>query len=264
MDKYDALKAIISDYDSCIVAFSGGVDSSLVAYAANDVLGEKAHIITADAESLTKAELDHAVHLAKKQGFNHSVIQTSELAIPEYVVNDKTRCYHCKKNLHSILTKIAEKDGRVVFDGTNKDDHGDYRPGLQAVKELNIVSPLSLAGFTKEDVRATAKELGLSNWNKPAEPCLSSRISYGEHVTLGKLSMVEESEKLLKELGCAQVRVRYHKGIARIEVHPEDFQTILDNRLDIDEKFRALGFRYITLDLKGFRSGSMNEVLHHA
>jgi len=258
--KLEKLKQILKSLDSVLIAFSGGVDSSFLAKVAYDVLGDNAIAVTADSSLYT--EVEEAKEVAEEIGIKHEVFSTEELDISEFSSNPPDRCYYCKKELFSKLWKIAEEKGlKHVIDGTNYDDLGDYRPGMKATAELNVLSPLKETKLTKSEIRELSKKFGLKTWNKPSMACLASRFPYGTAITNEKLSVVGEAEKFLRELGIRQLRVRHHKDIARIEVLPEDMNIFLQNgiREKVVEKFKQLGYTYIALDLGGYRTGSMNE-----
>jgi len=263
-EKLLKLKKIVKDLESVVVAFSGGVDSTLVAKVCYDVLKDNSMAVTARSETYPDFEFEEAKGLAKEIGIRHLVLNTSELAIEGFASNPPNRCYFCKTELFEKLKDIAKQHRFLhVADGANLDDMEDYRPGLEASKELGVKSPLKEADMTKKDVREASKMLNLPNWNKPAYACMSSRFPYGQSITEEKLKMVSEAEKYLRGLGLEQFRVRHHETIARIEVLPEDIH-ILTNSSTRDEllsKFKEIGFTYVTLDLEGYRSGSMNEVL---
>jgi uncharacterized protein len=263
-EKLLKLREIVKKLKSVVVAFSGGVDSTLVAKVCYDVLKDNSMAVTARSETYPDFEFEEAKGLAKEIGIRHLVLNTSELAIEGFASNPPDRCYFCKTELFEKLKDIAKQHRFLhVADGANLDDMEDYRPGLEASKELGVKSPLKEAGMTKKDVREASKMLNLPNWNKPAYACMSSRFPYGQSITEEKLKMVSEAEKYLRGLGLEQFRVRHHETIARIEVLPEDIH-ILTNSPTRDEllgKFKEIGFTYVTLDLEGYRSGSMNEVL---
>jgi uncharacterized protein len=263
-EKLSKLKAIVSELESVVVAFSGGVDSTLVTKVCYDVLRDNSMAVTARSETYPDFEFKEAQKLAKEIGIKHLVIDTSELAIEGFANNPPERCYFCKTELFGKLKDIAKEQGFLnVADGANLDDTQEFRPGLQASKELNVRSPLKEAGMTKKDIREVSKMLNLPNWNKPAYACLSSRFPYGQSITEEKLSMVSEAEKYLRGLGLVQFRVRHHETIARIEVLPDDINILTNSpaREELTAKFKEIGFTYVTLDLAGYRSGSMNEVL---
>ncbi len=261
--KLKTLKGIISDLDSVVVAFSGGVDSTLLAKLSHDVLGEKALAVTASSETYPPHELEAAKRLAKEIGITHLIIETKELEIEGFSDNPPERCYFCKSELFGKLRDIAESEGYAsVADGANLDDTQDYRPGSKAAEELGVHSPLKEAGMTKDDIRAVSEELGLTTWDKPAYACMSSRFPYGEEITLDGLARVSAAEGFLREMGFGQFRVRHHRTIARLELAPEDFSTAMDKRTEIIDKLKEIGYTYVTLDLQGYRTGSMNEVLN--
>lgn len=263
-EKYELLKDNMRKRGSAAIAFSGGVDSTFLVKVAHEVLGDKLIAITATSSTYPERELKEAIQYAKDMGVKHLIISSEELDIEGFASNPKNRCYYCKKELFTKINRIAKENGvAYVFDGTNVDDEGDYRPGMQAARELEVISPLREAKLTKEDVRELSKELNLPTWNKPAFACLSSRFPYGHKITAPKLKMVEEAEQFLLDLGLRQVRVRHHEEIARIEVSPEERSVFFDLTVmdKIGEKFKELGFTYVTLDISGYRTGSMNEVL---
>jgi uncharacterized protein len=264
-EKRDQLLQLISSYDRCIVAFSGGVDSAVVAKAAALALADRALAVTAVSPSLAAGELDEARHLAQLIGIRHEVIDTSELDNPDYVRNDPRRCYHCKSELYAHLDVLADRfQAGVVVNGANADDQYDYRPGLQAASEHRVRSPLAECGMTKQDVRELAADWLLPVWNKPASPCLSSRVAYGEPVTAERLAMIDQAERFLREQGLSTVRVRCHRGdLARLEVPSEAISRLASDplRQTLVTRLRELGFTFVTLDLEGFRSGSLNTLL---
>jgi len=261
--KYQALQTYFQDLESVLVAFSGGVDSSLVAYVAHQVLGDRALAVTSASESLKQDDLELTQALAEAWQLPHQIIRTRELENPHYAANPTNRCYYCKTTLYQELEKIAlAKNFRSVVNGTNLDDLGDYRPGLTAAQGHQVRSPLADCQFSKQEIRQLASHLGMENAEKPQAACLSSRIPYGNKVSQENLRQIERAEKILSRLGFTQCRVRHHETIARIEILPEEFEMALQFRQVIEERFKACGYQYVTLDLGGFRSGSLNEVLH--
>jgi len=263
-EKYQLLKDIIKKRGSAAIAFSGGVDSTFLIKVAHDVLGDKMIAVTATSSTYPERELKEAIKYAKDMGVKHIIISSEELEIEGFASNPKNRCYFCKKELFTKIKEVATDNGvEYVFDGSNLDDIGDYRPGMQAAKELEVVSPIKEAGLTKEDIRALSKELGLPTWNKPSFACLSSRFPYGNKITLPKLKMVDRAEQFLLDMGIRQVRVRHHGEIARIEVSPEEREQFFSTEImdKIGTEFKTIGFTYVTLDMLGYRTGSMNEVL---
>ncbi|MBI4337504.1 MAG: ATP-dependent sacrificial sulfur transferase LarE [Chloroflexi bacterium] len=249
---------------SVAVAYSGGVDSTYLAVAAHDVLGPGALAVTAASPALPSEELQQAMELAQQFGFRHRVIWTAEMDDPRYVTNDPRRCYFCKTELYTKLCPVAQEEGLAwTANGTNLDDLGDYRPGLEAAGEWGVRSPLVEAGFTKEDVRQASQRRGLPTWDKPAAACLASRIPYGTPVTLEVLTRIGKAEAFLKGLGFRQVRVRHHNTVARIEVPAPELSHLLreDVRQQVVEHLRSLGYLFVTLDLAGYRTGSLNEAL---
>lgn len=263
--KRDRLLAMLRDFGSCAVAFSGGLDSTVLAKAAQLALGDRAAAVTGVSASLSGSEFHESQSLAAQIGIRHEVVETNELSDPAYQANRGDRCYHCKNELFQRVGQLAARLGlAVVADGSNADDHGEYRPGMQAVREQNVRSPLAECGLTKPEVRQLAEFWGLPTWNKPASPCLSSRIAYGETVTAERLAMVEQAEQFLRELDLQPLRVRYHRDdMARIETSAEGLSRFADpefRRMVVD-RLKSLGFKYVSLDLEGFRSGSLNAVL---
>jgi pyridinium-3,5-biscarboxylic acid mononucleotide sulfurtransferase len=263
--KTEKIKSLIREMDNVLVAFSGGVDSTLVLALAHEVLGEKALGVTAQSASVPEREMKASRQLAEEIGARHLVIKTDEMSNPDYRANPANRCYHCKSELYVSLKKIAEREKiSHILNGTNTDDLGDYRPGLDSAREQSVRSPLVEAGFNKQEVRELSRMMELSIWNKPAMACLSSRIPYGQPVTPEKLSVVEQAEDLLLSLGFKQLRVRHHGDLARIELDQNEMPRYLaDERIQdlVQEKFKALGFETVVLDPEGYRMGSLNSAL---
>lgn len=260
-EKLNSLKNFFQKEGSAAIAFSGGVDSTLLAKVAHDVLGQKMVAVTLVSNSFPAREKDEATAFCQKENIPQIQINYDELAIPHFSENPVDRCYICKKEIFKLILDAASKQGiATVCEGSNIDDTGDYRPGLKAIKELNVKSPLCIAGLTKKEIRSISKDLNLPTWDKPSLACLATRFVYGETITREKLIMVGKAEQLLVDLGFRQMRVRVHGNIARIEVQPEDFEKIMQIKIrsQITEEFQQLGFTYVTLDLQGFRSGSMN------
>lgn len=254
------LRACLHDLDRVVVAFSGGADSAFLAWVAHDVLGRSgAHAVTAVSPSLAPEERSDCEALAREWGLRWTAVETDELADPAYAANDGQRCYHCKLSLMEALEPVA--DGAVVVLGVNLDDLGDHRPGQQAAAERGARFPLVEAGFTKADVRAASRALGLRTWDKPAAACLASRVPYGTEVTFGVLERVARAESALRALGFRQLRVRHYGDLARIELDDTDIAQAAERRDEVAAAVRAAGYTYVTLDLEGFRSGNLNQAL---
>ena len=264
--KYMKLQEILMEMNTVVIAFSGGVDSTFLLKVALDTLGrENVLAVTADSETYPFEELEDAVKLAKQLGAKHEVIQTSELDIPGYSENTSNRCYFCKKSLFEHLVPImqAHKYQNIAF-GLIADDIGEHRPGIKAAREYNVRGPLQEADLYKSEIRELSQQMGLPTWDKPSFACLSSRIAYGEKITIEKLTRIDRSEQVIRSLGIRQVRVRTHGEIARIEVEPKEMAQLLAYRQEITAKLQKFGYTYVTMDLTGYKSGSMNKVLKEA
>lgn len=260
--KFNKLKDFFTQAGSAAIAFSGGVDSTFLAKVAHDVLGDKMIAITLVANSFPTRERNDATAFCKSEGIPQIEISYNELDIPGFAENPKDRCYICKKELFKMVKEAAASKGiNTVCEGSNMDDTGDYRPGLKAIKEMDVKSPLQVAGLTKAEIRNLSKTLNLPTWDKPSLACLATRFVYGETITKEKLVMVGKAEQLLVDLGFKQMRVRIHGNMARIELLPQDFNKFMQEeiRTKVNTELKSYGFSYVTLDIQGFRSGSMNE-----
>lgn len=262
--KESALYRTLADLPALVVAYSGGVDSAYLAYAATRVLGDHAFCITADSPSYPERHRQMALRLAAEFGFRHEIIRTDEMSRPEYRANPANRCYFCKHELYTHLSAIARDRGvPAIADGSNADDRGDYRPGRQAAREFGVISPLDAAGLTKDEIRELSHRAGLPTWDEPASACLSSRIPYFSEVTDEKLRMIERAEQVLRDLGFRICRVRHHDSLARLEFGRDELARALEPETaeTIDRELRALGYAHVTVDLRGYRLGSLNEAL---
>jgi pyridinium-3,5-biscarboxylic acid mononucleotide sulfurtransferase len=261
-EKYRRLQQNVADLGSVLVAYSAGVDSTLVLRVAHDTLAERVIAATGLSDTYPEEEMAEARTLAAEMGVEHVMVRTEELTDPRYAMNSHQRCFFCKNELYGKLRELADERGIAhTVDGTNADDMGDHRPGLRAARQIGVRSPLQEVGMTKAEIREISNELGLRTWDKPAFACLSSRFPYGTPITLEKLKQVAEAERGIRQLGFRGFRVRHHDKLARLEVDPSDFPRVLEHHDEIVACVRAAGYRFVTLDLQGYRSGSLNEGL---
>tara|TARA_B100001079_G_C16324923_1_gene476359 strand:- start:49 stop:903 length:855 start_codon:yes stop_codon:yes gene_type:complete len=260
--KFADLKKLVSGYGSLIVAYSGGVDSTFLAAVAHEVLGSNTLSVTSRSPSVAPEELEAAIALARTRGWRHLVVDTNEIEDPRYLANDGRRCFFCKTELYTHLGQVAAAEGVTkVANGANTDDLGDYRPGMEAAKNFEVISPLVEVGMSKQDIRDVSRCLDLPTWDKPAQPCLSSRIPYGTVVSVGALAMIGKSEKGLRELGFSVVRVRHYGQTARVEIPIDDFERFEYVRSEAERIVLASGYKVMEVDPKGFRSGALNDAL---
>ncbi len=263
-EKRERLIDELKKLESVCVAYSGGVDSTFLLAVAHEALGEKAHAVIASSPTYPRREFTEAVGIAEKLGIAYSVVETDELEDPGFVTNPPSRCYACKTTLFHAVKEVADQKGFThILIGNNADDTGDYRPGIAAAAKLGARSPLMELGFTKNEIRTLSREMGLPTWNKPAMACLSSRIPYGQEINVEKLSRIEKSENALRDMGISQLRVRDHGEVARVEVSPDDIEKLTrkEVREKIVEALKKAGYAYVCIDLEGYRTGAMNEVL---
>jgi len=262
IQKYDLLLGRLAEYESVLVAYSGGIDSTLLAVAAHVVHGHRCLAVLASSDTYPAHEVEYASALASDLGLRLFQVETHELVDPKFRRNDIDRCYYCKSELFSLLRTVADHKGlRHVVDGSNLDDLADFRPGTRAAKEYGVLSPMADAGLTKDDIRNIASSLGLPNWDKPSMACLASRFPYGEEITEGKLNRVAAAEAAIRALGFRQLRVRAHSDLARLEVGPDEFERAWETRAEIASALKSAGFTFAAVDLEGYRSGSLNEGL---
>ncbi|HEY4717364.1 MAG TPA: ATP-dependent sacrificial sulfur transferase LarE [bacterium] len=264
-EKLEKVRLRLLDLESVLIAYSGGVDSTFLLKVAHDTLNSKAVALTAISPTYPPEEIEEAKRLCNKIGIKQILADSNEMNEPNFASNPPDRCYYCKTELFDICVEKAKEEGlSYILDGTNADDEIDYRPGRKAAKEHSILSPLKEAGFTKQEIRELSREMGIDTWDKPSFACLSSRFPYGTEITDGRLRIIGDAERFLKTLGFRIFRVRYHDKIARLELGEEDFRKILDlsTKRAIADKFKSLGFTYVTLDIEGYRQGSMNEALN--
>lgn len=264
MDSYEMLKSLLAELGGAVIGYSGGVDSTLLAKAATEALGDRAVCVLIESCLVPRSEVEEAVSHAEDLGLNLVRLQADVLSVENVPENEPDRCYHCKKAVFSMLAEVAKERGLpFILDGSNADDESDYRPGTKATAELGVRSPLKELGLTKEQIRAISRDVGLPTWNKPSYACLASRVPYGTRLTVENLRQIEAAEAVLRELGFKQFRVRHHGDLARIELLPIDMEkaNVEAMRACIVRSLKSLGYRYVTLDLAGYRTGSMNEVL---
>ncbi len=261
--KYSDLQRVIEGFGSVVVAYSAGVDSTLVLRVAHDVLGARVLAATGLSDTYPEEEMAEARALSAEIDVEHVMLRTEELTDPRYAMNSHQRCFFCKNELYTKLRELADERGiKYIVDGTNADDVGDHRPGLRAARQIGVRSPLQEVGITKDEIREISNELGLRTWDKPAFACLSSRFPYGTPITVEKLKQVATAERAIRQLGFTGFRVRHHDSVARLEVDPDDFPRVIELHSEIVARLREAGYRFVTLDLQGFRSGSLNEGLN--